>query len=333
MANRRENRPSIVQWDLLRRIWTRNSRNDTAVQRYFDTFLKSHRNYQFTVAKVYYGLYQLGVTCEQYDAVKDELHRKTGNSLPGINCTELMTNGGDVRKKSFRNEHEYRAYQSSFVQANNKRIVQETRDATKVHFERAEKLFKEAVGKLIVSFDLEVYEYDSEKVLEIGYIVVRLGTETPEVTEKCHFIIEENLEYKNKDFVSDNRDGFRFGESKTVPQKEAVENFRQAVQDSAFLVAHAARCDEAYLKNIGVDLAEFKKEIMDTQQVQQHKEFEAAGSVGDRVYLRSLGKLLENCSVHYNEADLHNAACDAYYTMKVFLRQMGQSAAVVNSLS
>lgn len=96
------------------------------------------------------------------------------------------------------------------------------------------------------------------------------------------------------------------------------------------LVAHASRNDEAYLKKVGFDLSELK--IMDTQQI-EHKEFAASRYESDRLYLRNLGRLLQNYTVSYEEKDLHNAGCDAYYTMKAFLRQMGYDASVVNSLA
>lgn len=338
MANRREGRPSIVQWDRMRKIWTRNSGNSSAVQSYFSAFLRTHKNYEFTVAKVYYGLYEFGITCEQYDAIKFELQSQgRGSILPGINCTELIRENGDVRKKSFRNEREQQAYQVSFVQRNNSRMVKEKRKEVEDHFKKAEECLKKPGEKLLVSFDLEVYEYDKDKVLEIGYTVVRLlqestdGSVAPEITEKCHLIIEENLELKNKDFVADNRDGFRFGTSETVTMVKAVEKFREAVEKCTFLVAHASGNDAAYLKSIGLDLAEFRKEIMDTQLIEQHKEFQC--SAGERLFLRNLGKMLQSYNVRHEEKDLHNAGCDAYFTMKVFLRQMGHGIGVVNSLS
>ena len=324
----------------MRHVWVRNSRGGKrSAQQYFaDTFWRSHRNYQFTVAKAYYGLYELGVTCEQYDALKSELENRIGgHSLPGINCTELMRDGddADVRQKSFKNHGEYGAYQISFVQANNRRLVSEKRSEVAAHFEKAKRRLEESGEKLIVAFDLEVYEYDKDKVLEIGYVAVKLGTAgaAPEMAEKCHLIIEENLELKNKDFVADNRDGFRFGSSETIAQEAGVERFRQAVEKCTFLVAHASRNDEAYLKKVGLDLSELKKEIMDTQQIEQHKEFAASRYESDRLYLRNLGRLLQNYAVSHEEKDLHNAGCDAYYTMKAFLRQMGHEASVVNSLA
>lgn len=319
-------------WEIVRKIWIRNSRYLPTVQSYFDTFIKTHRNYQFTVAKVYYGLYELGITCEQYDEVKDELEAKTGRTFPEINCTELMENG-DLRKKTFRNERDYRTYQSTFVKANNRRIIKEKREQVEAHFKKVDARFKEPGQKLIMSFDLEVYEYNNDKVLEIGYVVASLGSADPELTEKCHFIIEENLELKNKDFVPDNREGFRFGESQTLSQEAAVEKFRQAVEKCTFLVAHAAQNDEAYLEKIGLHLSQLQKEIMDTQLIEQHKEFQRIPLNDDRLYLRSLTKLLQSYDVNFKEKDLHNAGCDAYYTMKVFLRQMGHNDTVVNALT
>ncbi len=85
-----------------------------------------------------------------------------------------------------------------------------------------------------LAFDIEVYEHDHSEALEIGYVVVRFsparpqteGTNLPkaEVTSRTHLIIEENLHFKNKDHVPDNRDGFVvFGISETMSMADAVE--------------------------------------------------------------------------------------------------------------
>ena len=87
-----------------------------------------------------------------------------------------------------------------------------------------------------------------------------------------------------------------------------------------------------FIKGIGVDLLQLKKEIADTQLIDQHKNFEVTGFCGDRLYLSGLSKLLMKYGIIYREADFHNAACDAYYTMKVFLCQMGHGNAIINSL-
>jgi phosphoglycerol transferase MdoB-like AlkP superfamily enzyme len=49
-------------------------------------------------------------------------------------------------------------------------------------------------------------------------------------------------------------------------------------------------------------------------------------------YMRCLPYLLRKYKLNYEENHLHNAGCDAFYNMMVFLRQMGYSAEKVNDL-
>ena len=48
--------------------------------------------------------------------------------------------------------------------------------------------------------------------------------------------------------------------------------------------------------------------------------------------MRGLSNLLKEYNVNYREKDLHNAGCDAFYTMMVFLRQMGYIVEEVNAI-
>ena len=78
-----------------------------------------------------------------------------------------------------------------------------------------------------------------------------------------------------------------------------------------------------------MDLSEFQKEIADTQLIELHK---ADQLHEDKIYLSGLKRLLEKYDLKFREEHLHNAGCDAYYTMKVFLRQMDCDLSTVNSL-
>ena len=172
-------------------------------------------------------------------------------------------------------------------------------------------------------------------MLEIGYAVVTFSSNTGgnglrsiEDFNARHFIIEENIEYENKDHVPNNRDGFRFGTSKTVTLKNALEMFREDIVECRFLLGHSIKHDHDYLKNIGVDLTELGKEMLDTQLIQMHTE------INDKRYdMRGLSYLLREYGIDFEDKDLHNGGNDAYYTMMAFLRQMGYSKATVNVLS
>jgi hypothetical protein len=87
--------------------------------------------------------------------------------------------------------------------------------------------------------------------------------------------------------------------------------------------------DDAYLRNIGVDLSELGKDMFDTQVLQTYKE---SITESGKYFKRGLSHLLREYKVNYEDSDLHNGGCDAFYTMMVFLREMGYSAEEVNTI-
>ena len=87
--------------------------------------------------------------------------------------------------------------------------------------------------------------------------------------------------------------------------------------------------DDAYLRNIGVDLSVLGKDMFDTQLVQTYNE---SLKESGKYFMRGLPYLLREYGLNYQDGDLHNAGCDAFYTMMVFLRQMGYSAEEVNTI-
>ena len=329
-------RPSMVMWEIMNKKWTEYSSHSDYVRSFFNTFISQHPGFQFTVAQKFDALYEIGVTWAQYDQIKMELESgRRGLHLADINVMEYLANS-DRTTRSFSSLSEYRAYRNSTLRPRNQAIVRSKLQEVKQHCQKARSHYDRSGEKLILTFDIEAYEYNHDKMLEIGYIVASVdGSGSPRLTEKRHFIIQENLHHKNGDHCTDNRNGFRFGQSQTVPLQEAIASFREAVTRCTFLVAHSAHSDEDYLRKIGVDIAELGKEIMDTQLVEMQLEMTRPGyrSANDRLFFRGLTRLLENYNVSFTQQDLHNAGCDAYYTMKVFLRQMGCSGSVVNALT
>ncbi len=87
--------------------------------------------------------------------------------------------------------------------------------------------------------------------------------------------------------------------------------------------------DDAYLRNIGVDLRELGKEMFDTQIIETYKE---SLKESEKYFMRGLSHLLREYQLNYEDGHLHNAGCDAFYTMMVFLRQMDYSAEEVNAI-
>ena len=112
-----------------------------------------------------------------------------------------------------------------------------------------------------LAFDIEVYEHDSDKMLEIGF--VKFGLQPGSPREYRHYIITDNLHYVNGERVPDNRERFLFGESKRMTLREAAVQFEEHIAGAEFLVAHSGANDEHYLSMQGIDLQ--GKQIFDTQ--------------------------------------------------------------------
>ena len=127
--------------------------------------------------------------------------------------------------------------------------------------DKLRRIIRATPGSTFLAFDIEVYEYDSDKMLEIGFVEFVLQPGAPR--EYHHYIITDNLHYMNKDRVPDNRDKFLFGKSRRMTLKEAAAQFEEHIAGADILVAHAGANDEHYLSMQGIDLQE--KQIFDTQ--------------------------------------------------------------------
>jgi hypothetical protein len=69
--------------------------------------------------------------------------------------------------------------------------------------------------------------------------------------------------------------------------------------------------------------------MFDTQVLETYKE---SLEESEKYFMRGLPYLLKGYAVNYQESHLHNAGCDAFYTMMVFLRQRGYSLKLVNDI-
>ena len=87
--------------------------------------------------------------------------------------------------------------------------------------------------------------------------------------------------------------------------------------------------DHDYLRKIGVDLSVLGKEMFDTQVLQAYRE---SLTEREKYFMRGPSYLLKEYNINYHESHLHNAGCDAFYTMMVFLRQMDYSVDEVNAI-
>ena len=197
------------------------------VKTFFNRFVANNPGYSFVVTQLHDELYQICITTDQSLKIKHELEEQFKIQLPTLRRQESFP-GAKKSKRSFKNAHEFRLLSETGLGELNKPIIKRKHEEAQQHDRKVRRAFNSQDPKYFLAFDIEAYEHDFSKALEIGYVIVRTSPAgqgnlpNPEVTSRKHLIIQENLHYKNKDRVPDNRDGFRFGASETLPMADAV---------------------------------------------------------------------------------------------------------------
>jgi len=115
-----------------------------------------------------------------------------------------------------------------------------------------------------VSVDIESYEVDHSKILEIGWSVWDSGLN---VFQDKHYAVQEYRHLKNGKWVADRRDRFMFGETVWAPLNECTKAFQDDLERATecndrgwfALIAHDMGSDERYLRQMGVN---FPKEMI-----------------------------------------------------------------------
>lgn len=168
-------------------------------------------------------------------------------------------------------------------------------------------------GVTYLAVDVEAWERDSTKVLEVGLAWVSAAG----LTVHCrHLIVTDHLCYHNGEFVADNRAHFNFGCSEYVELSELNALLAHAVDEIAtdgdvYLVGHSIMGDLRWLEGQGVDLGTRHLTICDVGQAHQAR--------SHALQLTKLQKMMDELGMDY--CDLHNAGNDAFYSVEV-LRQM-----------
>ncbi|KAG0051915.1 HIR complex subunit [Gryganskiella cystojenkinii] len=170
-----------------------------------------------------------------------------------------------------------------------------------------------------ISVDIESYERDHSKILEIGWSIWDSGLNL--FTDK-HYAVKEYEYHRNGAYVPDRRDRFLFGETVWAPLKKCTETFQQDLEQAVtynqqslagdgalVLIAHDMGSDENYLRKMGVQFPE-KMIKFDTQEMNSVRIGSSSGSV-------KLEKLLDHFEIE--NYCLHNAGNDAHYTLQLYL--------------
>ncbi|KAF9103108.1 hypothetical protein BGX27_010734 [Mortierella sp. AM989] len=168
-------------------------------------------------------------------------------------------------------------------------------------------------GMWFISVDIESFERDHSKILEIGWSV--WDSRMHKFADR-HYAISEYRHLKNGKFVNDRRDRYIFGETVWARLNECIAAFQADLDMAAkrnseglfALIAHDMSSDEAYLKGMGIVFPEGMVKF-DTMELN-------CARVGDAAKV-GLGKSLDELNI--DNYSLHNAGNDAHYTLELFL--------------
>jgi hypothetical protein len=68
---------------------------------YFGDFIRKHRNFEFSLVRIYDGTRHIMVDQKQHDQMRGELEAKTGATLPAINPTDMTDQRNAIERKRF----------------------------------------------------------------------------------------------------------------------------------------------------------------------------------------------------------------------------------------
>lgn len=187
---------------------------------------------------------------------------------------------------------------------------------------------------VFLCFDLEMYERNPNVVTEVGIAIL----DTKDIKDMPpgengenwfmsikarHIRIQENMGYRNFQFVQGWPDRFNFGESELVPMAEVKNVLKQVLEAHApmrpdsskfgnvVIVGHDLKGDVEGLKKVGFNLYDIRniREMVDTKDMFQHLMKMQDG--------RKLKSILDAFELH--NAYLHNAGNDAVYAMQAMI--------------
>jgi hypothetical protein len=159
-------------------------------------------------------------------------------------------------------------------------------------------------NKKIIIFDMEFWEDDMYKILEIAIGNIKEKNDEYLFERIQQYIVKDNIKLKNTKFVKNNKFNsvVKKGivEIKILEQKRIFEILKQEIDGSDAIIIHGPENDIKILEKYGI---KFNKKIFDTSKIgilYDKKYYKS-----DRIGLDCVSKLLNK-----NEKLLHNAASD-----------------------
>jgi len=155
-------------------------------------------------------------------------------------------------------------------------------------------------NKRLLCIDVESFEYDHSKIIEIGFCVWHNNH-----TVYHHYVVAENAKYRNSKFVPDNREHFLFGVTSCISMSDIMVLLINEANKCDYVVGHAVDGDIAWLSNHGYTNT---LNVFDTSLI--------ARCIKD---FHKRTPSLKDLIIHFGESPdyLHNGGNDAAYTMSV----------------
>ena len=158
---------------------------------------------------------------------------------------------------------------------------------------------------VLLAIDLEWYERNEEKILEVG---LTRFTKNGRYINSTHVIIRDYIHVKNKRYVPNKKENFRHGYSIIARKNEAARIVLEELSKVDGVVLHGGTQDLSALEHIGLPHIS-PENVFDTQSMFSHL-------LGIRQRLK-LGRVCE--LLNFELIDAHNAGNDAYATAKSFI--------------
>jgi hypothetical protein len=173
----------------------------------------------------------------------------------------------------------------------------------------------------ILSVDLEQYEMDHSKNLEIGIAVASarsLGKDRDPRVESHHLINADHKCYHNRFYVPDHRQHYVFGESREVTNAEIPTLTTSLIEamlspyDRAYFVGHTIGSDQAWLARLGIRVATPTIEL-DIGRAYRHL-------ISPERYINMVGmeRMLVALDIPFQY--LHNGGNDAVYNIQALVK-------------
>ncbi len=163
--------------------------------------------------------------------------------------------------------------------------------------------------KKILCFDFEAFENNQNIITELGISTLING-----IYKSEHYIVKENLAYKNKRNIKDKKFNFNFGHSKTLELKKIIKILKNYLDESDLIIGQSIDNDFEYVNKFLKNQDEFPKNfismknynIMDTHDM-------------TFLFIKSgmgMKKALDMFEIPYR--NLHNGGNDSRYNILMF---------------